>query len=182
MGGWGGGGDHHDGSDGVYAYLSTSKIPFSNLLLEDHTSVNLPSSLSFPKLTTTSSKDLSVTDTASACSASSLVGGAPILTTSFRDGQCLACFNMAATLLAPHTTTGMDTVRGGRGEGGGGREGEGGRDRGMGRGREGWMEGWGGGGRDGWRDGEGERGGGREGGVVLIQVIIALPNTPWLMM
>ena len=106
---------------------------------KDHTSVNLPSSssLSFPKLTTTSSKDLSVTDTASACSASSLVGGAPILTTSFRDGQCLACFNMAATLLAPHTTTGMDTVRGGRE---GWRDGEGERGRG-GRGREGGRSG-----------------------------------------
>ena len=108
---------------------------------KDHTSVNLSSSssLSFPKLTTTSSKDLSVTDTASACSASSLVGGAPILTTSFRDGQCLACFNMAATLLAPHTTTGMDTgwEEGGREGGRGGGMGEGGRDGGMGRGREG---------------------------------------------
>ena len=103
-------------------------FPFPISCWKDHTSVNLPSSsssLSFPKLTTTSSKDLSVTDTASACSASSLVGGAPILTTSFRDGQCLACFNMAATLLAPHTTTGMDTVRGGRGRGGRGRGGEG---------------------------------------------------------
>ena len=125
---------------------------------KDHTSVNLSSSssLSFPKLTTTSSKDLSVIDTASACSASSLVGGAPILTTSFRDGQCLACFNMAATLLAPHTTTGMDTVRGGREGGmgrGRGRGGEGERGRG-GRGREG--EGGGGRGR------EGEGGGGRE--------------------
>ena len=47
---------------------------------------------------------------------------------------------MAATLLAPHTTTGMDTVRGGReggidgeGEGEGG-EGEGERGRGRGEG------------------------------------------------
>ena len=111
-----------------------ARFPFPISCWKDHTSVNLPSSLSFPKLTTTSSKDLSVTDTASACSASSLVGGAPILTTSFRDGQCLACFNMAATLLAPHTTTGMDTGweeggrEGGWGGMGRGREGEGGRE------------------------------------------------------
>ena len=123
------------------------------------------SAFPLPSLTITSSKDLSMTDAASACSASSLVGGAPILTTSFSDGQFLVCFSIPATLLAPHMTTGIATggERGKRRGGGRGR----GRGRGERRRERGEEEGEGRGGGRGERrrergeeEGEG-RGGGR---------------------